>query len=683
MSDATVEWRVSPIFQVARLSAQRLLLLTEHSAHIVRDQDAEVLLALDSPRRVEWLTAAFGPEVLARLQSLRDRGFAVLAEPGRDDREHAYALSTGIDPKGARITWTALTRVGESELAGALGATGLSVTDDAPVLLVTTDDYLHPEIARIAARESRPWLLARPAGVGPLIGPLFEMGRSTCWFCFAHWLKPRRWLQAVAFGPDDHTYLPQPGMAATPATLSVACGLITSAAAQLASTLESPALAGTLCMVDVASIRSHRVVVPARVRCDCRGGRAAPASAWQWTNPFTGVASEVSVTDQPIAGLYHAFADHFCPRSQRRPRVTPAPGRAFAHGRTAEEAADRCLAEAVERYSTIWQGTEPMVLARCGDADRFIHPRAILQHSDTQYANRGEWNASARELFQVPEPFDDAMAIHWTPARSLRNGETRLTPSRLCYAGLVEDPGAFGIADSIGCAAGRTFEEAVLRALLEVVERDALSIWWYNRLRRPGVAVDLADGSGLSELVGSGREIGRQIVVLDVTTDLDIPAYVAVGTDASGAEPFFGCAAHPDGAIAARKAIGEMLQILFWSTRPAADPPYADWLRSASSHADPYLVQDGQVPLRRGDGGDAAAMLSWCVDRLARRGLTPYSVDLTRPETGLPVARVIVPGARHCWHRLGGGRLADVPVQMGWRGRALAEAELNPRPCPL
>ena len=55
-------------------------------------------------------------------------------------------------------------------------------------------------------------------------------------------------------------------------------------------------------------------------------------------------------------------------------------------------------------------------------------------------------------------------------------------------------------------------------------------------------------------------------------------------------------------------------------------------------------------------------------------------LDQTRPDIGMPVARVIVPGLRHFWERFAPGRLFDVPVAMGWRDSPLAETELNPVP---
>lgn len=69
-----------------------------------------------------------------------------------------------------------------------------------------------------------------------------------------------------------------------------------------------------------------------------------------------------------------------------------------------------------------------------------------------------------------------------------------------------------------------------------------------------------------------------------------------------------------------------------------------------------------------------------CQRLVEERGLEMMVLDQTRPEIGLPVAKVIVPGLRHFWARFAPGRLYDVPVSLGWLDRPLAEDELNPIP---
>jgi ribosomal protein S12 methylthiotransferase accessory factor len=67
-----------------------------------------------------------------------------------------------------------------------------------------------------------------------------------------------------------------------------------------------------------------------------------------------------------------------------------------------------------------------------------------------------------------------------------------------------------------------------------------------------------------------------------------------------------------------------------------------------------------------------------CVRVARRNGLDFLVLDQTRPDIGVPVVRVIVPGLRHFYRRFAPGRLYDVPVKLGLRDRPLAESELNP-----
>jgi ribosomal protein S12 methylthiotransferase accessory factor len=54
-------------------------------------------------------------------------------------------------------------------------------------------------------------------------------------------------------------------------------------------------------------------------------------------------------------------------------------------------------------------------------------------------------------------------------------------------------------------------------------------------------------------------------------------------------------------------------------------------------------------------------------------------LDQTQPDLDLSVVKVIVPGLRHFWRRLGPGRLYTVPVRLGWQDRPAREEEMNPR----
>jgi ribosomal protein S12 methylthiotransferase accessory factor len=76
---------------------------------------------------------------------------------------------------------------------------------------------------------------------------------------------------------------------------------------------------------------------------------------------------------------------------------------------------------------------------------------------------------------------------------------------------------------------------------------------------------------------------------------------------------------------------------------------------------------------------------------LQQQDLDAIVVDVTLPEVlqaGLRVVRVVVPGLipltfGHRYAAKGGPRLYTVPVTLGYAGRALAEADLNPAPHPF
>jgi ribosomal protein S12 methylthiotransferase accessory factor len=59
-------------------------------------------------------------------------------------------------------------------------------------------------------------------------------------------------------------------------------------------------------------------------------------------------------------------------------------------------------------------------------------------------------------------------------------------------------------------------------------------------------------------------------------------------------------------------------------------------------------------------------------------GMETFVLDQTRPDIGLSVAKVMVPGMRHFWKRFAPGRLYDTPVKLGWLDTPKTEAELNP-----
>ena len=337
------------------------------------------------------------------------------------------------------------------------------------------------------------------------------------------------------------------------------------------------------------------------------------------------------------------------------------------------------MAEAVERYSCGWQGNEPKTRASYRHmSGQAVDPAAILNFSDAQYRNREAWNRVHPGYNWVPMPFDEEAEIDWTPVWSLTRDCVRFVPAACCYYPYpLDDHHRFCRADSNGCAAGNTLEEAVLRGFLELIERDAAAIWWYNRVRRPAVDLESFADPFFAAMRQHLEGERRTLDVIDLTTDLGIPVVAAVSAKDDGGGPLMGFGAHLDARAAVSAALAELSQMV------AADPALErievrDWLDTATLANQPYLVPaTGLASVPAVESREGIRVL---VETVARRGLEALVLDLTRPDIGFPVARVIVPGLRHFYARLAPGRLYEIPVQQGWLQSALAEDELNPIP---
>lgn len=357
-------------------------------------------------------------------------------------------------------------------------------------------------------------------------------------------------------------------------------------------------------------------------------------------------------------------------------------------GTTLEEAAHNCLFEAAERFSGQYHGDERIVTCRAealsGGA---ILPPQILLVSDRQYADRRRWNAAHPGSGEVPSRWRSRQ-IYWLAAKSIEGGAW--LPARLCFLGFPKDR-HLPAAGSSGLAAGMSLEDATVRAFLELVERDAVSIWWYGRLRRP-----LMESEALGEPVACAyarwsESRGRRLRLHDLTHDLGVPVVAAVSHDTAGGHIAFGFAAEATVAQAARHAVGELAQfecnvalVAAQAARAGAQgiSPEArallDWYRSAHLDQHPHLA-GAAAPAIPHDAG-LVVDFAFCRELCRRKGLQLFMIDQTRTSIGVPTARVVVPGLRPLEPRFAPGRLYDVPVALGWRRTPITESELNRTP---
>ncbi|WP_267594673.1 YcaO-like family protein [Carbonactinospora thermoautotrophica] len=377
------------------------------------------------------------------------------------------------------------------------------------------------------------------------------------------------------------------------------------------------------------------------------------------------------------------------------------------------------IAEAVERYCGNYV---PAGLRRASAkeltaaGERHLGPADLPFYADWQFEQPGFPFAPFTEDLQILWTWgeEDGASGCWVPAsfvylnwrQGTRCGEPRL--NHLNYAGI---------------ATGQGLADAKLRALLEIVERDALNLWWglggpARGIRPesvPGLAADLAGSRLCCHLVEMPNEFG-------------VPAVAALVWDPELRIAAAGFAARFDPAEAATKAVleavhtwvftqglttadgwvfraieagilGRGLYLDFRADRRYLDDagPRFERVRDLGAHVQVWLDHRLHPLMRRfsepAELVDVAAIPSGSeaelYARLAEGGHRVVTVDLTTPdiaETPLRVARVavsgLIPNAPAAFPYLGYPRWTEAALRRGWRDRPVTPDTFTFAPPP-
>ena len=363
-------------------------------------------------------------------------------------------------------------------------------------------------------------------------------------------------------------------------------------------------------------------------------------------------------------------------------------------GKTPLQAQVSALCESVERYSMVYQGQTTAEFAsynQLKNTHTIINPASILNFSESQFAKRLLTNGNTTLFHQlVPEPFNPDKPMHWSEGFSLTEQKKCLILTEQAFAKFNNDQDNPLVAypDSNGCASGNNFLEAVLQGTLELIERDAAAIWWYNRCLRSAVNIASINNEYISNVAALYWQRGRSLKILNITSDLAIPCFVAVSVNLKTRnEIIYGFGCHLDAHIAIERAVTELNQILPLTTTKrsaTSDQTLYHWMDEQIIDDHPYLDAQAvqEIDFNQTFADKPVPMLSACiqylVDRLSENNISLIAFNLTQKDTRLPVVKMIAPGLRHFWRRTGPGRLYTVPVKMGLRSTPLDEKQLNP-----
>lgn len=592
------------------------------------------------------------------------------------------------------------------------------------IWVVVTPDYLEPELEELnreALRLKRAWLLVKPSGIVPFIGPLFVPEQTGCWQCLASRLRLRHEIELMQMSRVNNGQTLRLSRGRTDLSVGIVYRLLALEMSALRVGRTDHSLEGAVLSIDFRTMETRRHHLTRRPHCSACGTPRTPYIVhWQspaplglqsqpkaplsdggdrvrsaeetlkalenLISPVTGLIPKVNRSPADPAFLGYHFGTVISSKEAMLPlslgRIYPT-GASGGKGFTEAQAKVSAIGEAVERYCARYHGDEPVVRARHADLGRaVVHPRELLNYSERQYAERESWNKGS-PLAYVPDPCEDDTEIAWTQAWSITHNQWKLVPCSYVYFGFPLEAGAcYARANSNGVAAGNCREEAIVQGLLELIERDAVALWWQNRLRRPLLDLASFQDDAVDRAISGFEQRDRHLYAFDLTSDLGIPAFCAVALHLSDPNqpPRFGLGCHFDPRVALRRSLGELGQV--WASPKMDDYTEAMLELRGMPWSEKEFIRPLPGATRAVDDfpdrsfDDFLQDIEFLVSVLSKQSLEVLVVDLTHRDVGLDVVRVIAPGLRHMWPRFGPGRLYEVPVAMGWLDRPRMEDEL-------
>lgn len=347
------------------------------------------------------------------------------------------------------------------------------------------------------------------------------------------------------------------------------------------------------------------------------------------------------------------------PEALGLPEHQGAPASASGRGVTLRQAFESCVGEAAEYLSFLER--------QCDDLIERVAPgkAPVGPCSDWVLAGLGLAGAQAADVTE------------WVAARSLIDNTTTYFPAELVLRRPEQRRAGRRMAESTGVGAGATFEQAVHAGLMEVIERDAVALWWFGGRRARCLPVTAEWTADLREVQASIRQgCKRRTWFLNLTGDIGVPVVAALSSVDGGQGVVAGFAADPEFKTAGRKAFLELCQmelaqsLALYKLRQMGAHALKDMDRIWVDRFRHLSVANCPQVRPATDAGDGerrpeAASLADTVIQLESAGFTPSAVDLTRKEIAIPVARVIVPGLQSVKPDWISGRLRRVASENG------------------
>lgn len=274
-------------------------------------------------------------------------------------------------------------------------------------------------------------------------------------------------------------------------------------------------------------------------------------------------------------------------------------------------------------------------------------------------------SVSIREMrFANPIPVDslrwaggalyaEAAPIEWVAARSLLDERRGWLPRQMMELDFRRPrpfaPRLFDLTSN-GLASGNNREEALLHGLCELIERHALYRVHAGQTAKRAIAPASIEVPYCVEMIEAIAAAGGRLAIFDIGWEADVPTFVVDCVFEDLPRVWRGSGTHPSADVALSRAISEAVQSRLTYISGAREDVIE--LDGQAATDDQYrsfrAIQSGRdfETIAGFASGDVSTDLRLVVERVARLGLEPFALDLQRPQHGVPVTMVFVPGLK-------------------------------------
>ncbi len=310
-------------------------------------------------------------------------------------------------------------------------------------------------------------------------------------------------------------------------------------------------------------------------------------------------------------------------------------------GATKTQARASAMMESFERYSAELQNTDienKIMSGSFDEMDGCINPKSLI----------------LPPLFFDPEEIE----LDWIRATNANDDKEYWVPANAVYHPYnLENGVSLFKSNTNGLASGNKIEEAVFHGIMEVIERDAWSIFEAKREVKPEVNCDETENPIIRGLLNKFKDAGIDVKLVDLTSDIRATTIAAVSDDVVLRDPALltlGVGTHLDPEIAVIRALTEVAQSRATQIHGAReDTTRAIFMRKAGyermKRINKHWFGESQDTVDLADIKNRAGKsfkkdIETSLRLLKERGFKMVLyVDLTRPEIQIPVVRVIIP----------------------------------------